>query len=352
MSRLKLVVFLLLSLCPGPVKQYLYRAFFGARIGHGVRIGFGTVLVFDTLILEDYSRIGHLNLIKVSKLQIGKRTVVGSCNRFTCHTINLASAVTIGSWVSILADSSDPRSHFTAGAESWVFDYCYINPARSIILGRNVGVGGGSYMFTHGFWLSKLKGYPVAYGPITIDNDVWLPWGCFIMPGVHIGSGVVVGARSLVTKSLPAGVLAAGSPAKVVREQAAGAPTLEACVAILLEATQEFCEKIAANMRTEISGEWISVIVADAPLLSLAKVPAPSTYPADRANELCIVHGLFDESKKHHPRVYSLQTYQCCAYAALGGVQREWLTYLRHIGVRYYPIDECDVEAERREEAD
>jgi maltose O-acetyltransferase len=53
--------------------------------------------------------------------------------------------------------------------------------------------------------------------PITIGDNVWLGGGVIVCPGVTIGDNTVVGAGSLVTKDLPADVLALGSPARVVR---------------------------------------------------------------------------------------------------------------------------------------
>ncbi|MDX8153332.1 sugar O-acetyltransferase [Patulibacter brassicae] len=54
--------------------------------------------------------------------------------------------------------------------------------------------------------------------PVTIDDDVWLGAGTIVCPGVTIGAGTVVAAGAVVTRDLPGGVLAAGVPARVVRE--------------------------------------------------------------------------------------------------------------------------------------
>jgi maltose O-acetyltransferase len=56
-----------------------------------------------------------------------------------------------------------------------------------------------------------------AAEPITVGDNVWLGGGVIICPGVTIGSDTVVGAGSVVTRDLPAGVLAVGTPASVVR---------------------------------------------------------------------------------------------------------------------------------------
>ncbi len=54
--------------------------------------------------------------------------------------------------------------------------------------------------------------------PVTIGSDCWLGAGVIVMPGVTIGDGTTVGAGSIVTKSLPAHVVAVGNPARVVRQ--------------------------------------------------------------------------------------------------------------------------------------
>ena len=54
--------------------------------------------------------------------------------------------------------------------------------------------------------------------PIVIGDNVWLGGGVTVCPGVTIGDDTVVGAGSVVAKDLPAGVVAVGTPARVIRE--------------------------------------------------------------------------------------------------------------------------------------
>ncbi|MGX6448724.1 sugar O-acetyltransferase [Patulibacter sp. S7RM1-6] len=54
--------------------------------------------------------------------------------------------------------------------------------------------------------------------PIVIGDNVWLGGGVIVCPGVTIGDDTVVGAGSVVTRDLPAGVIAVGGPARIVRE--------------------------------------------------------------------------------------------------------------------------------------
>lgn len=55
-------------------------------------------------------------------------------------------------------------------------------------------------------------------GNIVLEKDVWLATGVTVQPGVTIGQGTIVAAGSVVTHDLPANVIAAGSPAKVVKQ--------------------------------------------------------------------------------------------------------------------------------------
>jgi acetyltransferase-like isoleucine patch superfamily enzyme len=55
-------------------------------------------------------------------------------------------------------------------------------------------------------------------GPVRIGSNCWFGVGCVVTGGVEIGERCVIGANSVITKDLPAGVIAAGAPAKVLRE--------------------------------------------------------------------------------------------------------------------------------------
>jgi hypothetical protein len=60
-------------------------------------------------------------------------------------------------------------------------------------------------------------------GDIVLEDDVWLATGVTVLKGVRIGCGTIVGAGSVVTRDLPAFVLAGGAPARVIRSIEQGA---------------------------------------------------------------------------------------------------------------------------------
>jgi acetyltransferase-like isoleucine patch superfamily enzyme len=53
--------------------------------------------------------------------------------------------------------------------------------------------------------------------PVIIEDNVWIGFDCCILPGVRIGAGSVIGARSVVDSDIPSSSVAAGNPAKVIR---------------------------------------------------------------------------------------------------------------------------------------
>ena len=88
-----------------------------------------------------------------------------------------------------------------------------------IDIGDRVTVTSGVTFLTHdgSTWLLRDgKGRRYRYARISVGSDVFIGVNSIIMPGVRIGSRVVVGAGSVVTKSIPDGVVVAGVPARFI----------------------------------------------------------------------------------------------------------------------------------------
>jgi maltose O-acetyltransferase len=61
-----------------------------------------------------------------------------------------------------------------------------------------------------------------------VEDGAWLGAGCIVTDGVHIGRNAVVGAGAVVTRDVPAGTVAVGVPARVVKRIGDGAPPVDA----------------------------------------------------------------------------------------------------------------------------
>lgn len=94
-----------------------------------------------------------------------------------------------------------------------VLDVCRVTIGHRALFGPGVQI----YTASHPLSLAERRsGLELGY-PVTIEDDVWVGGGAIICPGVTIGQGSVIGAGSVVTRDVPAGVLAAGNPCRVIR---------------------------------------------------------------------------------------------------------------------------------------
>ena len=98
-----------------------------------------------------------------------------------------------------------------------------VGAARSITIGDGV-LCGANCTITDTDWhaidpADRAAGVPARAAPVVIEPGVWLSMNVTVLKGVTIGAGTVVAAGSVVSRSLPAGVIAAGSPAAPVRSR-------------------------------------------------------------------------------------------------------------------------------------
>ncbi|SRR6266702_2611516 len=96
--------------------------------------------------------------------------------------------------------------HF--GSEPWL-----------ITIGNRVTVTSGCQFITHdgSTWLLRdEKGRRFRYAPIVVGDDVFIGMNTLILPGVRIGDRCIIGAGSVVNRSIPSGSIAAGVPARII----------------------------------------------------------------------------------------------------------------------------------------
>jgi maltose O-acetyltransferase len=141
--------------------------------------------------------------------------------RPACITLGPGAALDRG--VTLLATSDAAR--ISIGARCYVNRHAMFDASERIEVGDDTMVGPFCYVtdHDHAFGPGLAPGTtPLVSSPTKIGSRCWLGAHVSILKGVAVGDGTVVGAGSVVTKSLPAGVLAAGVPARVLRVIAAG----------------------------------------------------------------------------------------------------------------------------------
>lgn len=125
-----------------------------------------------------------------------------------------------GENVSILAPFiADYGKNCFIGEGTFINYGAYLMDGAPITIGKScfIGPNCGMYTATHPLLAEERNRGLEKAKPITIGDNVWLGGDVTILPGVTIGEGSIIGAKSLVNKDIPPNVIAAGNPCKVIR---------------------------------------------------------------------------------------------------------------------------------------
>lgn len=191
------------------------------RLGAGVEIGPSVRIDGGTIALGDAVRILRNSTIRVlDNLEIGPGGTVSEGCDIGGRDVRIGQELWMLPGAKIGGGSAfEHASRLEAGHYLHLGVDTFINTARPVTIGHEVGLGTRTSIYTHGAYPSRLQGFPVAFDGVQIGDFSWLP-GAIVNPGVRIGRHCVIGVNSLVTSDIPDGSLAAGSPARVIREHA------------------------------------------------------------------------------------------------------------------------------------
>ncbi|MFO1155707.1 MAG: sugar O-acetyltransferase [Rhodospirillales bacterium] len=106
-----------------------------------------------------------------------------------------------------------------AGDNLYMNAGCVVLDCAAVIIGANVLIGPGVHIYaaTHPTDPAVRRTGRELAAPVTIGDDVWIGGGAILCPGVTIGGGTTIAAGSIVVGDIPAGVVAAGNPCRVMR---------------------------------------------------------------------------------------------------------------------------------------
>ncbi|MBL7071595.1 MAG: colanic acid biosynthesis acetyltransferase WcaF [Candidatus Omnitrophica bacterium] len=85
-----------------------------------------------------------------------------------------------------------------------------------IKLGDKVVISQGTRLYTGSHDYEDPR-FPLVTKPITVETNAWIAAEAFVFPGVTIGKGAVIGARSVITKDMPARMVCAGNPCRPIK---------------------------------------------------------------------------------------------------------------------------------------
>ncbi len=163
--------------------------------------------------------------------QFGKGSLIQSFARQRgLHCISVGENCLFGENIELTAWDKYQQQSFEPeiiiGHHTTIRDYSQITATNRIHIGNYV-LTGPNVLITdnaHGASISHLLDLPPlsrpisSKGPVIIEDNVWIGAKSSIMPGVHIGKGAIIAANSVVTHNIPAYGVAAGIPAKVIKQ--------------------------------------------------------------------------------------------------------------------------------------
>jgi len=120
------------------------------------------------------------------------------------------------------------------GDYSWIGDGVTLYSLGQISIGNNVVISQQSYICTGSHDMSA-PSFDITQKPISIEDESWIATGVFIAPGIRIGYGAVVGARSSVLSNVPALMVCVGNPAKAIRPRINSTQSTSRVLDVVLE---------------------------------------------------------------------------------------------------------------------
>lgn len=176
-------------------------------------------ILYTGWIYREFKHFGNNSIISPKFLALlGQKYISIGDN---CY---IGSRVQLTAWDNYGSQTFNPK--IILGNNCSIGDDSHITAINGIILGNNVRMGKKILITDNAHGSSDANLLNIApnfrplysKGPVIIDDNVWIGEKASIMPGVHIGKGVIIAANSVVTKNVPDYCVVAGVPAKIIKK--------------------------------------------------------------------------------------------------------------------------------------
>lgn len=173
-------------------------------LANKINIGKNVEIAPDTKIICDKISIGDATVILGNTKIICKECIIGKNNLL--NNVLIEGSLTAG------------NTKIKIGNENLILQNTRLNCNDYLEIGDDVNIGQYVSIWTHASSMNVLNGYLFTKSPVKIGSHIWITSGTAIMPGVEIGSHVVIGNSSVVTKNIPGGCFVGGVPAKILKK--------------------------------------------------------------------------------------------------------------------------------------
>lgn len=284
-------------------------------IGAGSSIGDGVVLVSDSIrIGEDVTieagadvRAGSIEIGDRSELKRGTRILVaerfsiGAAGRICagvqilCREFVAGRLLYLGDGVNVgYGGTTTSTARVRFGDRITIGQHTILNANFPIDIGDDVGTGSYLSIWTHGYHFGHgpLLGFPPTYAPVQIGRNVWLGFHVTILPGVSIGENSIIAAGSVVTREVPPNVLAAGVPARAVKQLEMSPLEDSDCFAMLTELLRTWHGELSwKGVRAEIESQHEVLVMAssESPATRFRLLRDSDTLPGTNDSEVTVL---------------------------------------------------------------
>jgi acetyltransferase-like isoleucine patch superfamily enzyme len=165
------------------------------------------------------AQIGKNTFVSISSRIVGKKIIIGNDSRILSRVKIKAKSIELGQRCIISDDVFiSGKGNISIGSKSYLGKKSRIDLSRDVSIGFDVGFGENSIIWTHGYYPPVDEGYPVTYGGVTIKDKAWVSTNIIILPNVTIGESCIIGAGSVITKSIDDRLVVAGNPGKPIKK--------------------------------------------------------------------------------------------------------------------------------------
>lgn len=134
----------------------------------------------------------RLLILRAFGARLGKKVLI-----FGCVRIDMPWNLEVGDFSAI-------------GRRVWLYNFAPIRIGTNTVVSQDSVLCTSSHDYTH-------PHLPLYSQEIIVGDEAWIAANCFVMPGITVGSGAVVGACSVVTKSIPPWMVCAGNPCRPLK---------------------------------------------------------------------------------------------------------------------------------------
>ncbi len=170
------------------------------RIGRNVQFGHNIdISIKGDFEIGDFSRLGNDTQIRGNNVKFGQHL-------FSSNGLRIGGG-----------GRQHPNANFELGDRCTIHNN-FINVCEPVVIGNDVGLSPETSILTHGYWLSVLEGFPANFSGVKIGDGVIIGYRALLMMGISIAGFAVIGANSVVTKSIQEKGIYAGNPARFIKE--------------------------------------------------------------------------------------------------------------------------------------